>query len=56
MVRYFYEKDLYDEEEIVHWFKNANDKIVCVSFRNTVKPFIEWLEQSDEEDDGDSSD
>lgn len=52
-----YEADLLDEEVIISWSQKSSkryvDKDLNKEFRKIAKPFVEWLEIADEDDESD---
>ena len=52
-IHFLYELDILGEEGILKWFTTDEEGFPGFSqgFRAKVKPFIDWLEESDEDDD-----
>ncbi|KAI3642691.1 hypothetical protein MP228_012246 [Amoeboaphelidium protococcarum] len=52
-----YEADLLDEEVIINWSQKSSkryvDKDLNKEFRKIARPFVEWLENADEDDESD---
>ncbi|KAI9597002.1 nucleotide-diphospho-sugar transferase [Syncephalis fuscata] len=49
-VRYFYELDVVEEEAIVAWYGSARALSVDKALRDSVTPFVQWLQEADEEE------
>jgi len=53
----FYETSILDQDTLVKWYKNPlkkGDMKFSKELREKAKPFIEWLENTPDEDDSDS--
>ncbi|PSN41588.1 hypothetical protein C0J52_17905 [Blattella germanica] len=57
LLHLLYEKDILTEDNIMEWHKSSDEESeTAASLRKQVAPFIQWLEEADEESDDSGSD
>ncbi|RKP04784.1 nucleotide-diphospho-sugar transferase [Thamnocephalis sphaerospora] len=55
-VRYFYELDVVEEDAVVAWYGSPRALSIDKMLRDAVTPFVQWLQEADEEDSDEDSD
>lgn len=56
LLHLLYEKDILGEDIILKWYNSGDKSSTAAALRKQVAPFIQWLEEADEESDESESD